>query len=415
MEFSPSLCQPGLVETSFRWLVSAAGLSNLADGVLKVALPLAAVGMTRSPLAIAGLTFAFTLPWLLFALPAGALVDRVDRRRAMLVANGVRVALVGALIGPMLLGGGSIVLLYVVAFGVGIAETVYDTAAQSIVPQIVGRERLSQANGRLYAAELTANEFLGPPVAGLLITAGVAVAFTAPAGLWIIALGALLLVRGRFRVARERPTSIRADIAEGLRFVLHHRLLRTFAIMVGVFNLAGNAMQAVLVLHAVGPGSALRLSPQGFGLLLATFAVGSLLGSLVAHRIERMLGRARTLLVAIVLGALAIGAPAVAPGPIALGAVFVLGGAGIVVTNVVLVSLRQRITPDRLLGRVNSAYRLVAWGTMPVGAAVGGLLGQAVGLPVVFAAMGVLALATTAGLFVATDTAMDSAEGLDLR
>lgn len=153
------------------------------------------------------------------------------------------------------------------------------------------------------------------------------------------------------------------------------------------------------------------LTAQGYGLLLATLAVGSLGGSLLAHRVERRCGRARTLAIALVLGTLPIGAPALTADPVVLGAAFALGGAGIVVSNVVMVSLRRRITPDRLLGRVNSAYRLVAWGTMPVGAAVGGLLGQAAGLPVVFAAMGVLALATLAGLPVATDAAMDAAEG----
>lgn len=399
------------MSASFRWLLSAAGLSNLADGVLKVALPLAAVGLTRSPTQVAGLTLAFTLPWLLFALPAGAVVDRIDRRRAMLAATVARVVLLAALVSVFAAGRGSMWVLYVVAVGMGVAETIHDTAAQSILPQVVGRDALSRANGRLFAVELTASEFVGPPLAGLLMAAGAIAAFTTPLGLWIAAIGALLLVRGRFHAVQVRRTTMRAEIAEGLRFVLRHRLLRTFAIMVGVCNLAGNAAQAVLVLYAVGPGSAMGLTAQGYGLLLATLAVGSLGGSLLAHRVERRCGRARTLAIALVLGTLPIGAPALTADPFVLGAAFALGGAGIVVSNVVMVSLRQRITPDRLLGRVNSAYRLVAWGTMPVGAAVGGLLGQAAGLPVVFAAMGVLALATLAGLLVATDAAMDAAEG----
>jgi MFS family permease len=142
-------------------LWTAAGLSSLADGILKFALPLVAVGYTRSPTLIAGLAFAFTLPWLLFALPAGALVDRLDRRRAMLAANVVRGGLLAGATLLTVVGWGSIWGLYVVALGVGCAETVYDTAAQSIVPQVVGRDLLARANGRMYAAEQTANEFAG--------------------------------------------------------------------------------------------------------------------------------------------------------------------------------------------------------------------------------------------------------------
>src|SRR5689334_679327 len=161
----------------FWWLWTSSGISNLADGVLKVALPLVAIRYTDSPTLIAGLTFALTLPWLLFALPAGALADRLDRRRAMLGANLARAALLGALAVAVVLDLGSIWLLYAVALLIGVSETLYDTSAQSILPLVVPRERLSRANGRLYAAELAANQFVGPPLGGVLVSAGVALAF----------------------------------------------------------------------------------------------------------------------------------------------------------------------------------------------------------------------------------------------
>src|SRR5205814_7361794 len=118
----------------------------------------------------------------------------------------------------------------------GVAETLYDTSAQSIVPQVVRRDQLSRANGRLYAVELTANEFVGPPFAGVLVAVGAAVAFGVPAVLWVVAVLALLLVRGPFRVARQGRTTMRGDIAEGLRFLWGNRILRTFAVMVGGSN-----------------------------------------------------------------------------------------------------------------------------------------------------------------------------------
>lgn len=395
---------------TFWRLWTAAGLSSLADGVLKVALPLVAVGYTRSPALIAGLAFAFTLPWLLFALPAGALVDRLDRRRAMLGANVVRGGLLAAVTLLTAFGAGSIWALYVVAAATGTAETIYDTAAQSIVPQVVGRAELARANGRVFAAEQTANEFAGPPLAGVLAAAGAVAAFITPVALWAVAVAALLLVRGTYRVPRERRTTLRSDIAEGLHFLARHKVLRTFSVMVGTFNFATGAVFAVLVLHAVGPDSAMGLSEPAFGLLMATIAAGGLAGSLLAERVERLLGRVRALWVSWLAGGLPVGALAVTTDPYAVGVAFFAGGAGILVSNVVMVSLRQRLTPDRLLGRLNSSHRLVAWGTKSLGALAGGAIAQAFGLPVVFAVMAVPAFAVVLGLFVVTEPALAAAE-----
>jgi len=305
---------------------------------------------------------------------------------------------------------GTIWVLYLVALAVGVAETIYDTSAQSIMPQIVRREQLSRANGRLYAAELTANQFVGPPLGGFLVAAGAVTAFATPAALWLVAVGALVLVRGRFRIPREQPTTMRTDIAEGLRYLRGHQLLRTLAVMVGGFNLASSAAFAMFVIFAVGPGSAMGLSEPAFGVLLTTMALGSLLGSLVAERIERRLGRARALAASIAGSALLVGGPALTTDPFLLGAAFFVGGLLIVVWNVITVSLRQRITPDRLLGRVNSAYRLVAWGTMPIGAALGGILGELFGVRAVFAIMAVVSLSLLALMTQVTDARMDAAE-----
>jgi MFS family permease len=402
--------RPPPLGRAFWRLWSSSTLSNLADGVLKVALPLVAVTLTDSPALVAGLVFAVLLPWLLFALPAGALADRMDRRAAMLVANVARASALAVLVATVLLGQESIWALYAVALFVATAEVVYDTCAQSILPQVVPREQLSRANGRLQAAELTANEFVGPPLGGVLVATGIAVAFAASAGLWAVAVGVLLLVQGQFRVLREHRTTIRADVAEGLRFLWRHRLLRALAVMTGLFNLATNATFAVFVLYAVGPDSAMGLSEAGYGLLFATIAGGSLLGSLVADRVERRLGRARTLTLSIFGGALTVTAPALTADPLPIAAAFLAGGVTLALWNVVAVSLRQRITPDRILGRVNSGYRLVAWGSRPLGAAAGGLIGETLGLRAVFAGAGALILLSLVGMTSVTDAAMAAAE-----
>jgi len=396
MEFSQSMCDSRSVTslgTAYWRLWSSSSLSNLADGIVKIALGLVAIQFTRSPALIAGLAFVSSLPWLLFALHAGVLADRVDRRRAMLTANVFRAALLGALAVSIALGFGSIWLLYVVALGLGIAETIHDTAAQAILPQIVGRDRLTRANSRLYAAELTANEFAGPPLGGFLVAAGAFAAFAAPSALWIVAVVSLFFVPGSFRAGRTRTTSVREDLVEGLRFLWENRILRILAIMVGGFNFATSAVITIFVLYAVGPSSAMGLTEQTYGFLLSTIALGSFAASFAAERIELALGRTRALVLSLFTGAALAGILAVTTDPYVIGAVFFLGGAGIVVWNVIVVSLRQRIIPDHLLGRATSGHRLVAWGTRPLGAMAAGLLAEVVGLRPVFAGAAAVILA----------------------
>ena len=368
---------------AFWWLWTSSAAANLADGVLKTALPLVALTFTTSPAAVAGLALALSLPWLVVALPAGALVDRWDRRATLLVADGARAVVVALLALAALADAGSLPLLYAAAVLVGVAEVFRDTTAQSVLPQVVGRDTLPAANGRLHAAELTTNAFAGPPLGGLLVGAGAAVALGAPAGLWVLAVLALLRVRGSFRVERypaTAPTTLRRDVGEGLRFLLARPVLRTLAVMVGVSNLSMTAVTSVLVLWAVGPGSAMGLTEAQYGLLLTSFAVGAVAGSLVAGPVVARLGRPTALGAGLLTSALCLATPALTTDPWVVGGANAVAGFGVALWNVVTVSLRQRLTPDRLLGRVNSAYRLLAWGTMPLGAALGGLVGETLGL-----------------------------------
>lgn len=407
----PTSPDPGRLGAPYWRLWTSAGLSGLADGIFRVSLPLAAIGLTRSPTLIAGMTVALTLPWLLFALPAGALVDRFDRRLGMVAANAVRAVLLAALVVTAVLDADSIWVLYAVAFCAGAAETVYDTSSQSILPQLVDRTQLPRANGHLYAAQLGGSEFVGPPLAGVLVGVGAAVAFGTPLLLWLAAIGMLLLVRGAFRTSGgEERTTLRSEIAEGLRFLWRHRVLRTFTVMVAVFNFSTNAAGAILVLYAVGPLSPMKLSGQGFGVLLSTVALGSIFGSFLAQRVEQALGRARSMAVAFAAGAGFVGVPALTANPYIIGVAFFVGGAGVMISNIIMVSLRQAITPDRVLGRLSSSHRLVAYGAQPLGAVLGGALAQLIGLRLVFAVTGLLALSVVLGLFLVTDSVMDAAE-----
>lgn len=392
-------------------LALSAGASNLADGVFKLALPLTAITFTRSPTLVAGLELMRSLPWLLFALPVGALVDRLDRRRTMIAANVARMSLVAVLATALLTGGGSVVLLYVVAIGTGVAEVFYDTSSQSILPSLVERKQLGRANGRLGAIELGTQQFIGPPLAGILVGIALAVAFWTTTALWVLAIASLWALRGTFRPARAaEPATIRADIAEGVGFLMSQPVLRTMAAMVGVANLASSATGAILVLYAVGTDSVLGLDQPGFGLLLLTAAAGSIFATAVNERLEARLGRATTLTLSVAGMVLFTGTPAITSNVWIIGAAMFLGGAFIMVWNIITVSFRQAVTPDHLLGRLNSVYRLLAWGTMPIGAAVGGLIAEAFGLRAVFASMGILAASLLIPSLTITDAKLERAE-----
>ena len=372
------------------WGSSAA--SNLADGVFFIALPLLAARLTDSPALVAGVVIASRLPWLLFVLVAGALADRLDRRRTMRNVQLFRVLVLGVLTMLALADGLTLPVLYAVALVLGVGETLFDTAAQSILPSIVPKERLATANGRLYAVELVMNQFVGPPLGGVLIGISVPLALAGSAVGYAIAALGLALIVGSYRPERTGPpTRLTTDIAEGLAYLWRHRVLRTLAIMVGVMNLAATATQAIFVLYAVAPGP-MNLSEPAFGLLLTSFAAGSFIGSLVAAPIERRFGRVPALFGCVLVTAISFAVPALTTNAFVIGGSFAISGIFVVVWNVITVTLRQRIVPDRLLGRVNAGYRLFAWGTQPLGALLGGIVGELLGLQAVFLLAGILGL-----------------------
>jgi MFS family permease len=396
---------------NFHKALVASGFANLADGVLWVALPLLAVQLTRSPVLIAGVNLAARLPWLL-ALVAGALADRLDRRQTMVRVNLVRTVVLGGLALAVAADLATLAMLYAVALLLGLAETLFDTSAQSLLPALVSRDELTTANSRLFAVELVANTFVGPPLGGLLAAAGLAVAMGAPAAAYLAGAGCLALIVGSFRAAgagQRGSTRLRDEIAEGARFVWRHPVLRPLAIMLGVENMAFAAVFSVFVLYSVEPGP-MGLSESGYGVLLATLGVGSLIGTWLAVPTERRLGRVRTLILSVILNAASLAVFVVTTSPVLVGISLAVSGVAIVLWNVVTVSLRQRITPDRLLGRMNAAYRLVGWGMMPIGSLLGGVLAEWLGLRPTFLVAAVITLAALVGFRWVTEEAVARAE-----
>jgi MFS family permease len=435
------------------------------------ALPLLAAQLTRDPLAVSVVTFAGWLPWLLFALPAGALVDRLDRRRVMWTVDTARALVVAALAAAVLAGWASIPGLAVAGFLVGTGQTLFENAAQAMVVAVVGRNprHLERANGQLVASLTVGQQLAGPPLGSAAFAVAPWLPFLADAVSFATSAGLVASIRGRFRAEgrlgvegrlephpstpgapepqplvpeppdregspgpetvpgivhspppgppAEPPAgppshppdgrSLWAEIAEGLRFLLDHRLLRAAVLLVSASNLAFMAGEAVLVLFA---SEELGLGSRGYGLLLAAVAVGGLPGSLLAARIGGRVPPGRLIVGGVLVGAVVMACFGLATDPWVAGVAYAATGAVWAVWNVTLLSLRQSIVPDRLMGRVVGAIRLVGFGTIPLGALLGGLIARTLGLRAPFLlGAAVLAVAALAAAPRITTPAIEAA------
>jgi MFS family permease len=323
---------------------------------------------------------------LFFSLIAGALVDRMDRKRVMWRVNLIRAGFMAAVAVTALTldGTTAIVVLYATALSLGICETFFDNAAQAMLPSIVVAPLLEKANGRQYAAEVIANTFVGPPVGALLFSIAIAVPFWADSISFVISALLIASIAGTFRPVGEvaadpaaERRSIRQDIAEGIRWLRYHRLLRTLALLLGVMNMTAWMGQGILVLFAT---ETLGLSPRAYGFLLAGAAIGGVGGGLVGDRMAKALGQSRSLVVAAGSQVVALALTGISTQAWQVAVINSIAAGLGVVWNVITVSLRQSIIPDVLLGRVNSVYRFLGWGGMPIGALLGGFIANAFGL-----------------------------------
>lgn len=382
---------------NFWRLLAASAVSNLGDGIVRTAVPLLAITLTRDPLLIGALTSLSFLPWLLFAIPSGAVVDRMDRRRAMSVANFVRAAAVGGLVVAIAIDQVSLILLYVLTFVLGVAETVYDSAARAMLPQVVRRDQLDRGNGPLASAEVVTQAFLAAPIGSFLFAWLVIAPFVGSAAVYLLAALLILSITGNLRPTRDTqapsgPTTLRGEIGEGLRWLHGHALLRGLAVIVGLIAAAETMANGLLVLYVV---DTLGVPERAFGLFLVSAGVGGLLGGLGAPRIAAKLGRIAT----IVLSSAITSAATLGMGltrNVWVGAVlFGLVAFAISVFNVLVISLRQALIPERLFGRVQGAYRTLVWGLIPVGALSGGLFAGLTSVPMTFVISGIAQLVLT--------------------
>jgi MFS family permease len=357
----------------FGRLWTAQTISSLGDGVTHAALPLLALTLTRDPMGLAVVTAAGTLPWLLFGVLGGALVDRWDRRRTMWVTDAARAALLAIPVAAAAFDVLSIPLLAAVAFLLGLGGLFFDTAATAYLPDLLGRDPalLERANARLRGTQTAASGFAGPPVGSALLALGRAVPLLADAVSFALS---ALLVRSLPATSRPVPQareSLLRQARAGATYVFRDRLLLGLALRPAVGNIAFVAVQTVLALFA---HDRLGIDTFGFGLLLTAEATGGLLGAGIASFLGRRLGTGTALTCTAAVEGLAILGLAAAPNPYAAGVALAVCGAGMGATMVLAPSLRQAIVPAHLMGRVTSTSRMLAMCAAPFGAFLGGWL-----------------------------------------
>ncbi|MFI0926328.1 MFS transporter [Streptomyces sp. NPDC021012] len=363
----------------FRRLWIGDTVSQAGTAVTALALPLVAIGpLGASPFQAGLLVTCEFLGFLLLGLPAGAWVDRMRRRRVMIAGDLARAALLASLPLAAWLGVLTLPQLYGVAFGLSVCTAFFDIASQSHLPQLVDEDRLVEANVALEASR-TVVAAGGPGAGGALVAA-----VTAPLALAVDAVSflvsALLLSRVRRpdpRPARAPGARLRDEIAEGLGFVARDRLLRALTLTATISNACGTVGASMLLVLLAGE---LGLSPFLCGLVFTAEALGGFLGSLLVTRAATRLGEGRAMIASVVVsGTLWLLAVPFFHADARYAVACLLQGLGwtaFMTFKITTVSLRQRLTPAPLLGRVNATFRFLAWGSMPLGALAGGLVGQ---------------------------------------
>lgn len=377
---------------------SASLASNLSDGVAMIAVPWLASSLAPDNAAlVAAVATAGRLPWLLLALPAGVLVDRLPRFTLMVCANSLRLLLWALLAAVVFADWASVPLLAAFAFCFGALEVCYDTAAETTVTALVPRGNLERANGHVRSGAIVAQEFAGRPLGGFVLALGLFVPFLFNIAALLVSVVALLRVRSASPARNDAPENtpeatqdsapepdpqappkaprglrgVVEDVVEGVKALWNQPLLRAVALIAVFVNTAYATMISTQVLFV---RDTLGLGPAGFGLLMAFAAVGGVLGGQTVSRLRALLPHGTLPVCCLAGSGLLYLVVAVFPLTPVVAGVYLLSGGLVLGYAVAMTSIRQRITPGHLLGRVNAAMRTVSWGMSAVGMAVGGVL-----------------------------------------
>ena len=364
----------------FSRIWSASLITNLVDGVLRLAAPLLAVSLTEDPILIGALTALGLLPWLFFAIPIGAIVDRVDRRKALVLGNSLRAAIALFIAFAVSQGFINIWLLLISVFFFGICEVLVDTTSQAVLPQILDKSNYERGNSRLQISEVIVSQFAGAPLSGLLYAVSIALPFFFSTTGFILA-GLLILLFPFEREINARKEGdagqaklgLKGDIKFALNYLFQDKQIFSIVVittLLGFFYSLSNAIAPLFILKE------LKVSPALFGVVLAIQGVGALAGSIAAPMVSKYLGRGKALAINVFFASLLVIFIGLSPNAYFFVAVSVLIGFTISVWNILLMSLYQSLIPPELYGRIHGARRTIVWGLMPIGAIIGGVIAR---------------------------------------
>lgn len=368
----------------FMWLWTAQTVSQLGSEITFLALPLVAIlVLDASTFEVAALAVIDWLPFVIFSLAAGVLIDRLPRRVILIAADWGRALALGTIPLAYLLDVLTLGQLYVIGLLVGTLTMFFEISYQSYLPSVVERDELGEGNSKLEVSR-SAAQVAGPGVAGVLVSA-----LTAPYAILVDAISFVVSGLSLSRIERrdetparrqeERPR-FRTEIGEGLRYTVRNPIQRAFIVFVAPMNLFSNMLFAIYLVYAV---RVLDLSPTTIGIIFSLGSIGSLVGALTANRLARTLGIGRSLMAAATVGGLGLLFIPLASGDLVIPFLVIASVAfGFFVLNyfVTGVSLVQATTPDHLLGRTNASRRFLVQSMIPLGALLGGALGTFIGL-----------------------------------
>ncbi len=376
---------PERLGRSFRLLLASSLITNAGDGVALAAGPLLIAAQTRDPLLVSMALLSQSLPSLLFGVLAGTLADRVDRRRVISLVNLARSLVLAALATTIATHVVNIAVVLGSLFVLGTAEVFANVSASSLLPRLVPRADLGIANARLQGAFLVVNQLAGPPIGAFLFAIGMALPFATDAACY--ALGAVVITRVVYGTGLEPETpgapreGFRREMAEGLRWLLHHPPMRTLALTIVAFNVTFGAAWSVLVLYAQ---ERLGMNEVGFGLLTSAIALGGLIGVASYGRLERRFSLADIMRVGLLIETCTHLVLAVSTQAGVVLLMFVVFGAHAFVWGTTSLAVRQRAVPDALLGRVTGVYVVGVQLGIVIGTPIGGLLARTLGITAPF-------------------------------
>ena len=399
----------GKLPARFHRIWTASAVSALGDGVYFAALPLLALTMTNSPILLGAMEACALLPWLLFGMVGGALVDRWDRRRTMVIADLCRFLVLVLVTGLIAAGSADIYLLFAVVFLLGIGQVFFDTASIAFLPELLERDlgTLQVANSRLQGAQQALGGFVGPPAGSLLFGLGRSVPILGDAVSFLFSsLTIWTLPASTPKPAQPRGSLLR-EVREGAAYVFGNRLLVGMSLRPAVGNFAFMGASAVLVLFVK---DTLHLGSSAYGVYLTANAVGALGGTSFAPRLAGKVGTGGALTLTAAVEALSLLGIGLAPNAWAAGAGEMVLGAAMGTTMGLGPAVRQAIVPDHLMGRVAATGRLIALCAGPLGAVFGGWLAHVAGLRAPFVVgAGILAAMTVVAARLTSNKRIDAA------